>query len=221
VGYLESALTVPIETDAHVIYLPCHVHGGRAEMVDDVARLARTLDTLGGRRLVFASTAALYDGRRYRDAPRERARLPEPVGWYQLTKRTQEDMIRLSGADAVILRLGAIVGPAPVMRWDLLPNAMVWRAVTTGEIPVTMPRAMRPMLGINDAVRAVQWALTAEAGVYNIATANWNVRSFATVVAGMCGATIVEPGEPDRVPSLHTACARRARRTISASRQPR
>lgn len=201
-GYLESALTVPVESDEHVIYLPCHVHGGRAEMVEDVTRLARTLETLNGRRLVFASTAALYDGHRYQHAPAEHVRLPAPVGWYQATKRAQEDMVRLSGVDAVILRLGAIVGPAPTMRWDLLPNAMVWRAVTTGEIPVTMPNAMRPLLGMLDAANAVGWATIAPAGVYNIATANWWVRDYADKVAQRCGGKLVHPGEPSRVPTF-------------------
>lgn len=201
-GYLESALTVPLETDRHVIYLPCHVHGGRAEMVEDCARLSRTLDALGGRRLVFASTAALYDGIKRPRWSNERMTLPPPRNWYLLTKRTQEEMVRLATPNAVILRLGAIVGPAPTIRWDLLPNAMVWRAVTTGEIPVTMPRADRPLLGITDAARAVEWATTARAGTYDILTANWPVLGFAEYVAQLCGARVVLPGEPPHVPSF-------------------
>jgi nucleoside-diphosphate-sugar epimerase len=206
-GYLASAL--PPMPEGVVVYLDCHTHGGARELAEDVAKLAAVLDTLGGRRLIYASSAVLYD-----PAPAwavEGDRLHPPRTHYALTKVAHERLIALSDADAVVLRLGSIMGAAPEMRWDLLPNRFVWAAVREGRVPLSMNGAQRPLLGIRDAVRAIEWAATAPAGVYNVATENVTVRWLAERVAEQCGAVVEHCPPPAHVPTF-TVSTGRARR---------
>lgn len=198
-GYLASAIP-PQALNGAVMHLACHVHGREHALADDIGDLAQTLATLNGRRLIFTSSAVLYDG--WSPAPDEQSRVDPPRTWYTLTKQTQEEMIRLSGADAVILRIGSIMGPAPSMRWDLLPNRFVWSAVRERRIPLTMPTAWRPILGIHDAVRAIEWATTVPAGTYNILTTNMRVQELAGMVADLCGAQVDVNGALKHPPSF-------------------
>lgn len=94
--------------------------------------------------------------------------------------------LQQSGAMSVInFRQGTVAGWSPRMRFDLVVNAMVRDALTKQVISVNDPNAWRPILAIDDAIRAYSAAVSAPfplSGTYNIASENVTVLDIAETV---------------------------------------
>jgi nucleoside-diphosphate-sugar epimerase len=143
-----------------------------------------------GRPLVFYSSASVYGV-----SPDECAETHavHPLTLYsELKLEAERRALRLPRA--LVLRNGTVHGPAPVLRGDLLLNAMVASAVATGEIVLlTTPATMRPVVDVRDlaalTVGALERGMT---GLYNVASHNMSVGTAAALVARLTGATVVE-----------------------------
>ncbi|MBS3757591.1 MAG: SDR family oxidoreductase [Desulfobacterales bacterium] len=78
----------------------------------------------------------------------------------------------------ISLRQGTVCGHSPRMRFDLIVNTMFRAALNEGKITVNNPSIWRPILSINDAVRAYLRAVQANygvGGVFNVASDNYTV----------------------------------------------
>lgn len=174
-GELEPALTRSVNLDATL----------------EVVRIA------AGRPLLLYSSASVYGLTAERCHEDSTVR---PLALYSELKVAVE-RAALALPRALVLRNGTIHGPAPILRSDLLLNAMVGSAVATGEIVLTTtPATARPVLDVRDlaalSVGLLERGLT---GLYNAAATNVTVGEAADLVARSTGARVVSRyGDPDR-----------------------
>jgi len=150
----------------------------------------RAIELAGDRPLVVYSSASVYGVSAAmcgEDAPLR------PLTLYSELKVAVEE-VALKRANALVLRNGTVHGPAPVLRGDLLLNAMVASAVATGEIVLTTsPATSRPVIDVRDlAALTVGLLERGVTGLYNSAARNISVGEAADLVARVTAAGIVE-----------------------------
>lgn len=153
--------------------------------------VAEVAKRAGVSRVVFASTASIYDrgvGEEVRDVLLEEDDSVEPRAAYATSKLAAEGPI-LALADKdfapVIFRKGTIFGFSPRMRYDLVVNTFVKDALTSGRITIHYGGAMwRPLIDIKDVARAYVMALEADADVvrgqiFNLTAGNFRISELA------------------------------------------
>lgn len=150
----------------------------------------RAIELAEDRPLVVYSSASVYGVSTQtcdEDAPLR------PLTLYSELKVAVEQ-VALKRANALVLRNGTVHGPAPVLRGDLLLNAMVASAVATGEIILTtIPATSRPVIDVRDlAALTVGLLERGVTGLYNSAARNISVGEAADLVARATGAKIIE-----------------------------
>ena len=154
-------------------------------------RLAEIAKRAGVKRLVLASTASIYDrgvGEDVLDVLQDETSEVAPRAAYATSKLTAERAI-LPMADAdfapVAFRKGTIFGFSPRMRYDLVVNAFVKDALTSGKIHVHYGGAMwRPLIDIKDVARAYVMAIEADPDlirgeVFNLTAGNFRISELA------------------------------------------
>jgi len=85
----------------------------------------------------------------------------------------------------ISLRQGTVSGYSPRMRLDLVVNAMFKSAISNQVITINNPVIWRPILSINDAVKAYILAIEAQeniSGIFNIASGNFTVGEIGDFV---------------------------------------
>lgn len=122
-------------------------------------------------RIIFMSTCSVYgaaDGELHEDSGLN------PLSLYAKTKLASEDM--LSGSNSLIFRLGTLYGVSDCfsrIRFDLVVNTLVMRAVFHGKISVFGGRQFRPLLHVRDAAAMVCSVLEKNnTGIYNLHSEN-------------------------------------------------
>jgi nucleoside-diphosphate-sugar epimerase len=153
--------------------------------------LAEVARRAGVPRLIFASTASIYDrgvGEETRDVLQDEESDVAPRAAYATSKWAAEKAI-LAMADAdfapVVFRKGTIFGFSPRMRYDLVVNAFVKDALATGRLNVFMGGEMwRPLIDVEDVARAYVIALDADAAqvggqVFNLSAGNFRIAELA------------------------------------------
>ena len=128
-------------------------HSSRTINVEGTARLLAALSRQ--QLLVYASTTSLY-GRSGTGCTEESPITPTSL--YAATKYEAEQRC-LERENSVALRFATIFGVAPRMRWDLLPNEFVMRAVQERVLVLFDSRSVRTFLHIEDAVLGYLMAL--------------------------------------------------------------
>lgn len=160
---------------AGVVGFPlCDLDPARAEEVN-VGGTRNVAAAIGpGQPFVYASTGSVYgrvDGICDEEHP------PAPLTRYGRTKLAGERIARASGAAA--LRFATVVGVSPCMRFDLLLNAFVYRAVRYGWLELYQPHDLRSFIDVADAAAAYVFAVENHgrmAGeVYNVGNPGMNV----------------------------------------------
>ena len=154
-------------------------------------RLAAACKRAGVRRLVFGSSASIYDGL----GPGmfgEDAEV-KPRGAYSLSKRYAEEAL-LAAADErfspVILRQGTVYGYSPRMRFDLVVNTFVKDAVIFGKLFLHGGGwQWRPLVDVTDVARGHLVCYEAprervHAEIFNLMQENYQIRELAMLVAG-------------------------------------
>jgi len=154
-------------------------------------RLAEVARQAGVPRLIFASTASIYDrgvGEEARDVLLDEDSPVDPRAAYATSKLAAEgDILAMAGADfaPVVFRKGTVFGFSPRMRYDLVVNAFVKDALGTGRLNVFFGGEMwRPLIDVEDVARAYVIALDAEpdqvAGqVFNLSAGNFRIAELA------------------------------------------
>jgi nucleoside-diphosphate-sugar epimerase len=173
----------------------CAAEPGLAQEVNleaavSVHELARDA---GVARFVFASTCSVYG---HCDEPADESSPLRPLSLYARTKAGAEARLLGAGTDAMattVLRFATVYGLSPRMRFDLVVNAFVAQALTTGRIQVFSPAAWRPLVHVADVAGAIAAVAQAPAGqvsgeVFNVGSAdNWQLAEAARLVASACG----------------------------------
>ena len=193
-GLLEPLLLnadAVVHLAALVGYRACDADPAAAESVNRraTAELARRV---GGRPLVFASTASVYGevaaGVCDEDTP------VSPRTLYARTKAEAEKPVLAAGG--TVLRPVTGFGLAPRTRWDLLVHHLLLRALRTGVIELYDPEAFRPLVSVQDIAEAVLVCLRAGSGaagrILNVAVGSLNLtkREIARAIANTVDAEV-------------------------------
>jgi nucleoside-diphosphate-sugar epimerase len=154
-------------------------------------RVAEVAKAAGVERLIFGSTASIYDrgvGEEARDILLDENAPVDPKAAYATSKLAAERGILPLAGDGfapVAFRLGTVFGFSPRMRYDLVLNTFVKDALSEGRIHVFYGGAMwRPMVDVRDVARAYVTALESDADIiagqlFNLAAANFRISELA------------------------------------------
>lgn len=143
------------------------------------------------RRIVFASSCALYDGLDLA-MHKEDAEL-KPRAAYPVSKRYGEEALlslEYKGLCPVILRNGTVYGYSPRMRYDLVVNTFVKDAILKNSLTLHSGGWMwRPLVDVEDVSDAMIIALEANEDlvsgeIFNVLHSNYQIRELAMIVAG-------------------------------------
>jgi nucleoside-diphosphate-sugar epimerase len=174
------------------------VNAGGTETIVDAAEEA------GVDRIVLASSCNVY-GATYEEELTEES-TTAPGNPYAESKLTAEEIVKDSSLDAVSIRMATNFGYSPGVRFNLVVNTFVFRALT-GE-PLTVygdGTNWRPYLHVRDSARAFEAALDWEPNVYNVGVGNYRIEevadSVATEVGNDVNVTYMEERDPG--PSYH------------------
>src|SRR5438128_3136483 len=154
-------------------------------------RLAEVARKAGVPRLIFASTASIYDrgvGEEARDVLLDEDSPVDPRAAYATSKLAAEQAIMAMADDdfaPVAFRKGTVFGFSPRMRYDLVVNAFVKDAISKGKLSVHYGGAMwRPLIDVKDVARAYVMALESDADlirgqVFNLTAGNLRMSELA------------------------------------------
>ena len=154
-------------------------------------RLAEACKRSGVRRLVFGSSASIYDG--IGPGMYDETAEVQPRGAYSLSKRYAEEKL-MAAASAqftpVILRQGTVYGYSPRMRFDLVVNTFVKDAAVFGKLFLHGGGwQWRPLVDVSDVARAHIACFEAarelvHAEIFNVMHENYQIRELAMLVKG-------------------------------------
>jgi nucleoside-diphosphate-sugar epimerase len=116
----------------------------------------RELCRLTTKRIIFPNTNSGY-GTSDEKICTEESPL-KPISLYGITKCNAEKEI-LKRGNATVFRLATVFGMSPRMRWDLMVNDFVYRAVKDRCITLFEPHFRRNFIHVRDVARAFLWAI--------------------------------------------------------------
>ena len=154
-------------------------------------RVAEVAKRAGVPRMLFASTCSIYDrgvGEDARDVLLDETSDVDPRAAYATSKLAAERVI-IGMADEgfvpVAFRKGTIFGFSPRMRYDLVVNAFVKAAMSTGKLQVHYGGSMwRPLIDVKDVARAYVMALESDLDlirgqIFNLTAGNFRISELA------------------------------------------
>jgi nucleoside-diphosphate-sugar epimerase len=153
--------------------------------------LAAACKRKGVRRLVFGSSASIYDG--LGPGMFDEDAEVKPRGAYSVSKRYAEQKLLEAADDTfspVILRQGTVYGYSPRMRFDLVVNTFVKDAAVYGKLFLHGGGwQWRPLVDVGDVARAHVACYDADRAlvhgeIFNVMQENYQIRELAMLVAG-------------------------------------
>jgi len=178
-----SKYSVIILLAGHSNYYMCQKNAS-ACLSNNVVKFVKLLDNLTNQKFIYASSSSIYE-RTKRKVVTEETDTFSPLGYYDLTKYEIDSYAALCDKKFFGLRFGTLSGYSPNMRSDLIINRMYYSAIKTKEIAIHNPEISRPVLGIEDACRAIEEIIKKDGrpGIYNIASFSKSIRAIANTVA--------------------------------------
>jgi nucleoside-diphosphate-sugar epimerase len=128
-----------------------------------------------------------------------------PINHYDLTKINIDIIANKfinDGKKIVGLRFGTVNGFSPNIRSDLMINSMVYSYKTKGSIWVSNSWIKRPILAIDDLVRAIDKIINADQkylGQYNLCSFNRTVDEISDTVSKVLDCEIVKNKNSNKV----------------------
>lgn len=185
-------------------------HDQRDRVMDVNAEGTRTVveaaAAAGVERIVLASSCNVY-GDTYAEHITEYDD-PAPANPYAESKLRAEEICDESALEAVTLRLATNFGFSPGVRFNLVVNAFVFRALVGEPLTVYGDGAnWRPFLHVADTARAFEAALSWDPGVYNVGWDNVRIDDVAATVSDVLDVAVETDylRERDPGPSYHAA----------------
>ena len=161
---------------------------------NNVRNFIDLLEKLDKQKLIYASSSSVY-GSVGGKTVNEKYFGFEPYNQYDISKHTADLYAQKSDIEYYALRFGTVNGQSPVLRTDVMINAMVNSALIDGHIKLYIKDTMRPILGINDLCRAVNAIIECDEdkrGLYNLASFNKTAEQIAYEVADVMGVEVKE-----------------------------
>lgn len=134
-------------------------------------------------RIIFMSTCSVYGAA---NGELDENSLLNPLSLYAKTKVASEEI--LADSNALIFRLGTLYGISDCfsrIRFDLVVNTLVMRAVLHKKINVFGGKQYRPLLHVRDAASMIYSCLEKKnTGIYNLLSENVTILELAEQVKG-------------------------------------
>lgn len=134
------------------------------------------LSLCGNQKFLFASTGSVYgkvEGTCTEEIP------TRPLGDYGKSKLKGEELIKQSGLQHVIYRFATAFGGSSRMRFDLLVNDFVYKAMKHGGIVIYEPKSYRTFVHTRDMAKSFVHAIDnfedMKNGIYNVGTEGNNM----------------------------------------------
>lgn len=162
---------------------------------NNVANFVDLLDKLEDQKFIYASSSSVYGSILAEGETASESRDDYvPVNYYDLSKYVIDQYAKLSGKRCYGLRLGTVNGYSPILRADLMINAMTIHAAESGKVRVFDGHIHRPILGIHDLARALAAVIDGDgpAGIYNLASFNRTVSEIAAEIASCMNCEVIE-----------------------------
>ena len=161
---------------------------------NNVRNFIDLIEKLDKQKLIYASSSSVY-GSVGGKTVNEKYYGFEPYNQYDISKHTADLYAQKSNVEYYGLRFGTVNGSSPVLRTDVMINAMVNSALKDGHIKLYIKDTMRPILGINDLCRAIETIVESnedKRGLYNLASFNKTAEQIAYEVANVMGVEVKE-----------------------------
>ncbi len=127
---------------------------------------------------IFASTCSVY-GSQPEKIITEKSKT-SPLDYYAKQKFLSERAIGWLNTAPTILRFGTLFGLSPRMRFDLVINLFIAKALQEKEITVFGGNQYRPFLHVEDAADSIIFALEKDlTGTYNVMSENFTILNAA------------------------------------------
>jgi nucleoside-diphosphate-sugar epimerase len=161
---------------------------------NNVRNFIDLIEKLDKQKLIYASSSSVY-GSVGGKTVNEKYYGFEPYNQYDISKHTADLYAQKSDVEYYGLRFGTVNGYSPVLRTDVMINAMVNSALQNGEIKLFIKDTMRPILGLNDLCGAVETIIDHdkdERGLYNLASFNKTAEQIAYEVGSVMNVPVIE-----------------------------
>lgn len=145
-------------------------------------------------KIIFMSTCSVYGAAE--GELNEKSQL-NPLSLYARSKLETEEV--LEGSNALIFRLGTLFGISDTfsrIRFDLVVNTLVMRALMHGRISIFGGQQYRPHLHVRDAAGAICSCLESKArGIYNLASENTTILELAMRIKSFFPGLVIEASD--------------------------
>lgn len=148
---------------------------------------------------IFSSSCSVY-GAHPNKIITEKSR-PQPLDYYSKQKFLCERAIGWLNSAPTILRLGTLFGFSPRMRFDLVINLFIAKALKEKKITVHGGNQFRPFLHVDDAVDSIIFALEKDlTGTFNVVSENFTIMDAAKKIKELtnCDIEISNENEDQR-----------------------
>jgi nucleoside-diphosphate-sugar epimerase len=136
------------------------------------------------KRFVYASTCSVYGDQKDREINEESG--ISPVSVYALTKfAAEESIMKLSdnNFNPIIFRMGTLFGLSHRMRFDLVINLFIAKALQEEKITVFGGKQWRPFVHIRDVCDFYIKAIANDSGgIFNIGGTNYTINQVAEII---------------------------------------
>lgn len=135
---------------------------------------------LYGKKLIFASTCSVYGDGQDTLMKEDVKQVYSPLSLYGETKLKSENAIKQFDINYSILRMGTLFGLSPRMRFDLVINIFIARALNKEKITVFGGQQFRPFVHLLDASDAFMMMLDQDLkGTFNVSWKNYKLLDVA------------------------------------------
>lgn len=162
-------------------------------------------------KFIYASSSSVYG--RCPDIADENYMDFVPYNNYDITKHIIDLYVQRFDIEYYGLRFGTVNGHSPIVRNDVMINAMYSSAINDGEIKLYIKDIMRPILGIKDLISAIEKIIETNKdlrGLYNLASFNKTAEDIAYSVSKEVNVPVKEyksnPNDTISNSKLQTVC---------------
>jgi nucleoside-diphosphate-sugar epimerase len=159
--------------------------------------------------LIYASSGSVYSNASNELFSEESSINYVPSNMYDFTKITFDNYLMLMKntnnikmKNFVGIRFGTVVGASKNIRKELLLNKMIFDGLKTKQINLSNPTVLRPVLFIEDLIRAIEKIIENEkdynSEIYNLCSLNLTMEAYAKAVSSMLKVPI------NRLPNIKT-----------------
>ena len=146
-------------------------------------------------KLIYASSGSVYNNISNQLFSEEMPINYIPNNVYDFTKITFDNYLMLMKnvnnikINYIGLRFGTVVGASKNIRKELLLNKMIFDGLNTKQINLSNPNVLRPVLFIDDLIRAIEKIINYEndcsGEIYNLCSLNLTMEAYAKTVSSM------------------------------------